>query len=212
MLRDGWGLFVACGSMSLPSKTTTVFLGLVAGDVEVGYYSAADKVIRAVSSVLGPVAQSLYPHLASLKTRSMSPTLSLMRKSFGWILALAAAASLATFTLAGPLVLLLWGPRFAPSIPILRCLSLMPFLFASMNVLGTQTMLVFEMDGLLTRTVLLWAMVHIGLTAVLSSTMGAAGAAMAAVATSAATVLSLAWGLRRRRAFLHAFSEPTCAP
>ncbi|RPI14622.1 MAG: hypothetical protein EHM65_04535 [Acidobacteriales bacterium] len=210
VLREGWNLFIAHTSLVINTATTTVVLGIVAGQTQVGYYSAADKIIRAVTSALGPVAQALYPHLNSLKTRSMELTLHLMRRSFGWILLLAAAASLATFLLSAPLGPLLWGQGFDPSIAILRCLSPLPFLLASVNVIGTQTMLVFEMDRLLTRTVVWCALVNIPLTAVLSLFMGALGAAAALVIVAALMVVSLAWSLRRQRlAIWHAAFKPT---
>ncbi|HWQ53424.1 MAG TPA: oligosaccharide flippase family protein [Bryobacteraceae bacterium] len=199
VLREGWHLFIAHTSLAIHSATTAVVLGLVAGNTQVGYYSAADKVIRAATSATGPVAQALYPHLNSLKTQSMELTLDLMRRSFGWILLLAAAASLATFLLAAPLGLLLWGPAFGPSIAILRCLSPLPFLLASVNIIGTQTMLLFEMDRVLTRTVVWCALINIPLTAVLSLFLGALGAAVAIVLVAVVMVLSLAWSLRRRR-------------
>lgn len=199
VLREGWHLFIAHTSLAIHTATTAVVLGLVAGNTQVGYYSAADKVIRAVTSATGPMAQALYPHLNGLKTRSMELTLDLMRRGFGWMLLLAAAASLATFVLSKPLGLLLWGQGFAPSISILRCLSPLPFLLASVNVIGTQTMLLFEMDRVLTRIVVWCALLNIPLTAVLSLFLGAVGAAAAIVFVAAVMVLSLAWSLRNRR-------------
>jgi len=117
---------------------------------------------------------------------------------------------LATFLLSAPLGPLLWGQGFAPSIAVLRCLSPLPFLLASVNVIGTQTMLVFEMDRLLTRAVVWCALINIPLTAVLSLFMGALGAAAAIVIVAAVMVVSLAWSLRRQRlAIWHAAFKPT---
>ena len=53
-LRGGWHVFIAQSGIAMNSSTTTVILGLIAGDAELGYYSAADKVIRAVTAMLGP--------------------------------------------------------------------------------------------------------------------------------------------------------------
>ena len=108
---------------------------------------------------------------------------------------------------------LLWGDAFIPAIAVLRCLSPLPVLFALVNVIGIQTMLVFEMDARLSRVLLLCSAVNIPLAAVLSGSMGALGAASATVGTALLTVLSLAWGVRRHRVVLwRVISEDTCAP
>jgi PST family polysaccharide transporter len=196
-LKDGWHVFVTQMGMVAGAATTTVVLGFVAGSTAVGYYAAAEKVIRAVTSMLGPVAQALYPHLANLKGRSLDLTLKTMRKSFAWIALLALAASLATFFLAGPVGLLLWGRGFAPSVAVLRCLSPLPFVLALINILGTQTMLVFEMDALLSRIVLAGAAANLVLAAALSSVFGVLGAAAATVVSGVLISGCLAWSVRR---------------
>jgi PST family polysaccharide transporter len=212
-LRDGWNLFIANTALAINASTTTVVLGVVAGNAAVGYYGAADKVVRAVGSLLAPVTQALYPHLNSLKARSAEMALRFMRKSFAWIVLLAAAASLATFLFSGPVGLLLWGREFIPSIAVLRCLSPLPLLLALINIIGAQTMLVFEMDALVSRVFMLCAAINVPLTAILSIRIGALGAAAAAVATALLMALSLAWSLRRQRlAIWRALSERTCVP
>jgi polysaccharide transporter, PST family len=212
-LREGWHVFIVNTSMVINASTTIVMLGLVAGNTAVGYYSAADKIVRAVSSMLTPVTQALYPHLNSLRAHSPEMAYRLMRRSYGWIILLAGAASVATFLLAAPVGRLLWGDAFIPSIAILRCLSPLPFLFALVNILGTQTMLVFEMDTQASRILLLTAAANIPLAAGLSVPMGALGAAASAVATALLTTLALAWSLRRQRGLLwRAVPEKTCVP
>ena len=212
-LREGWHVFIANTSLAINASTSTVVLGLVAGNTEVGYYSAADKVVRAVSSLLTPIAQALYPHLNSLKARSAGMAFRLMRRSYGWIFLVAGAASLATFLLSAPVGRLLWGEAFIPSIAILRCLSPLPFLLALVNIAGTQTMLVFEMDAQVSRILLLCAAINIPLAAVLSVSMGALGAAAATVTTALMTALSLAWSLRHQRVLVwRVISEETCVP
>jgi PST family polysaccharide transporter len=186
-------------------------LGFVAGSTQVGYYSAADKVIRAAASLLGPVAQALYPHLASLRRHSLDRTLSMMRKSFAWIGALALGASCATFLLAGPVGLLVLGRGFAPSVAVLRWLSPLPFVYALINILGTQTMLVFEMDALLGRIVLAGAAVNLVLSAALSSAFGAVGAAAATVTSCALIVVCLAWHVHRDLALWRRPTQAVCA-
>ena len=210
-LRGGWHVFIAQSGIAMNSSTTTVILGLIAGDAELGYYSAADKVIRAVTAMLGPIAQALYPHLNHLKIQSPEEMSRLMRKSFTWIVLLAFGASLSTLALARPAGIVLWGPEFGRSIAILRCLSPLPLLFALINVMGTQTMLVFEMDAVLSRVVIAGCLANPVLTALGAAAAGGLGAAAAVVGTTIAMVVGLAMALDRRFP-LRRFSKATCAP
>jgi polysaccharide transporter, PST family len=210
-LREGWHLFVTQMGLVLSTSSTTVVLGFVAGSAAVGYYSAAVKVIRAVSSLLGPVAQALYPHLSNLKAQSLDLTFRMMRKSFAWIAVLALGASLATFLLAAPLGPLVWGRGFAPSILVLRWLSPLPLVFALINIFSTQTMVVFGMDALVSRIVLVGAGVNLVLAAALSVRFGAVGAAAATVTSGTLISLCLAWTVRREFAAWRSPAEVVCA-
>lgn len=203
-LKAGWHAFAAQVGMLAGAASTTVVLGIVSGSEAVGYYSAAEKVVRAVTSLLGPVAQALYPHLTTLKGRSLELTVRMMRRSFAWIGLAALAASIATFFLAAPVGLLLWGRAFAPSVAVLQCLSPLPFVLALINILGTQTMLVFEMDALLSRIVLGGAAANLLLTAALSSSFGALGGAAATVASAVLICACLAYSVRRNAVLLWA--------
>ena len=195
-LRTNWHPFLTQAGLAFSASSTTVVLGLVAGPVAVGYYSAADKVIRAVSSLLGPVARALYPHLTSLRGQSLAETWRVMKKTFTWIAALALAASAVTFLLAGPVAPLVWGPGFDASVNVLRWLSPLPFVFALINVFGTQTMFVFEMDQAVSRVVLGGAGVNLMLAAVLSWRFAAVGAAAATVGSGSLIALFLALNVR----------------
>jgi polysaccharide transporter, PST family len=211
-LGEGWHVFLAQSGLAMNLSTTTVILGLVAGNAEVGYYSAADKVIRAVTSMLGPIAQALYPHLNNLKTHAPGEMPKLMRKSFTWIVLLACGASLAAFTLARPAGMALWGPEFLRSVAILRCLAPLPLLLALINVMGTQTMLVFKMDAALSRIVLAGCVANPVFTAIGAAAFGGVGAAAAAVAATTLVVVGLARALYRSFPLRRFAPEATCAP
>ncbi len=196
VLREGWSAFIANSALVFNATATITVLGLVAGPAEVGYYSAADKAIRALSSLLNPITQALYPHLNSLKTRSQPLTHQLMRRSYLWIGLLALAVSLAAFALAGPVGLALWGRGFLRSVAVLRCLSPLPFLLALVNLIGIQTLLVLGLDSLVSRSVFVCALVNVALTAWLSGGHGALGAAVANVTGAVLLVSALAWSAR----------------
>ncbi|MBV8811998.1 MAG: flippase [Acidobacteriaceae bacterium] len=179
--KRGWPLFISGSALYLCTSSTTVVLGFCAGKSAVGYYSAADKLIKAATSLLSPISQALYPHITALKVTSTTSALRMIRKSFLSIGLLSLCTSILTLVLARPICHLFLGPSFEGSIAVLQCLSPLPVLFGLMSVLGTQTMLVFEMDDMMSRIMFGSALAGIPLTMALSSLFGAEGAAAASV-------------------------------
>lgn len=197
--RNGWHLFLSNIAGLAYSSTTVVILGLVAGKAQVGYYSAAEKVIRAAACVWGPLTQSLFPHLSALRTQSRNSALQLIRKSSTWVGLFGLTTSLITLCFAGPIGHLIFGSGFGPSANVLRCLSPLPFLYALTGVFGNLTLIVFEMDASMSRILFRCAVIHAFLTAGLSVLFGAVGAAASLVATAILMTTSMASVAKRNQ-------------
>jgi O-antigen/teichoic acid export membrane protein len=197
VFRNGWHLFLTNIAGFTYSSTTVVILGLVAGKAQVGYYSAAEKLIRAASALLGPLTQALYPHLTALRAQSRESALQLIRKSLSWVTLFGMTASLATFCLAGPIGRLVFGAAFSPSINVLRCLSPLPFLYGVSSVFGNLTLIVFEIDSSMSRILTRCAAINALLSCGLSIVLGAVGAAAATVLTTVVMTTSMAFAAKR---------------
>jgi O-antigen/teichoic acid export membrane protein len=117
--------------------------------------------------------------------------LRLIRKTLLVVGALSIVVSVGTALFARPFCTLLLGHAFDHSIPVLQRLSPLPLVYGLMNVFGTQTMLIFEMDGLFSKIMLCGAAVGVPLTLLLSSHAGAAGAAEASVILSVLIVATM---------------------
>jgi PST family polysaccharide transporter len=195
-LRDGRHLFFSNVVMNVYSVTTVFVLGLVAGNVEVGYYSAADKLIKAANSLVNPLSQALYPHLSALRVNSTPAALRLIKKSLTWVGTLTLVGSLAIGLLAEPIGRFLFGQTFGPSTQILQCLAPLLFVTGMNNVLATQTMMVFGLDNVVSGIMLRVLVINGILTLWLATNWGAKGAAIATVASSLMMTLQLISALR----------------
>jgi len=193
-LRQSWALFLSASALQFSASGTIVILGFTAGKIEVGYFSAADKLIKAASAALNPLAQALYPHTTAAKLRSPEAAFRLIRKAFLLVGAFSIVVSVLTALFAGSVCHIVLGKTFEHSIPLLRCLSPLPLLCGLTSILGTQTMLVFEMDAILTRLLLFSILLGIPVTAILSISFGALGAAAGSVIT-AALILTAMWSV-----------------
>ncbi len=64
---DSVRYFLSRLSVSLFTNTNTFVLGLVCGNVAVGYYSLADKIYVALNSVYGPINGTIFPYMTKQK-------------------------------------------------------------------------------------------------------------------------------------------------
>ncbi len=182
-LREGWNVFISTAAIFVYTSTNTMVLGFLSGAVQVGYFGAADRIIKGSQSVTAPVTQALYPHINSLAVQSREAAMSLIRKSMKWIVLASLAISLVFLFGAAPISHLVFGHKFDGSIWPLRIMAILPVLVGLSNVFGVQTMLTFGMSKEFNRIVTGSAILNLLLTFPLVKIAGASGAALAILIT-----------------------------
>ena len=189
VMSDSWPVFLSTAAVSLYTSTNIFVLGLETNPIVVGYFSGAEKIVRAAQGALNPISQSVYPHVVNLMTRSRDLTFKFLRK----LLALQSGAmfivSVALFVSAAPAVKFLLGAKFGPSVDIIRWMAALPFLVGISNVLGIQTMLVFDMKRAFTRIIVVAGLLNVLMLIPLAHVFGGVGAAMSVVATESVVTL-----------------------
>lgn len=143
-LEEGWYIFVSTVAISSYTISNTFILGLLTNNTIVGYYSAAEKIIRAVQGLLSPISQSVYPYISRLVSESRERGLKFIRKVTFLIGGVSFILSLTIFIFADLIVKILLGSQYIDSIIILKILSFLPFIIALSNMFGIQTMLTFN--------------------------------------------------------------------
>ena len=197
-LKDGWHVFLSTAAINVYTSSNTFVLGLIAGPVAVGYFSAANKLVQAVQGLLTPITQTLYPHISALAARSRAEALDFIRKVLKWIAPASFALSGLVWSAAGPLVGLILGDRYTPAVSVLAWLAFLPFIIALSNVFGIQTMLTFGMNRIFSRILIASAGLNLVLIFPLAWRFGANGAAMSMLCTETFVTASMAWMLHRR--------------
>ncbi len=197
-LKNGWHVFLSTAAINVYTSSNTFVLGLIAGPVAVGYFSAANKLVQAVQGLLTPVTQTLYPHISALAVRSRAEALAFIRKVLKWIAPVSFMLSGLVWSAAGPLVGLVLGDQYAPAVSVLAWLAFLPFIIALSNVFGIQTMLTFGMNRLFSRILIASAGLNLLLIFPLAWRFGADGAAMSMLCTEIFVTSSMAWMLHRR--------------
>jgi PST family polysaccharide transporter len=150
-LRDGWHLFVSTAATMAYTNSNVFLVGIFAGNAQAGYFSGAEKIIRGMQGLLGPVTQTIYPHISALARESREYALSFVRTSLIWIGGVSFVASTLVLIFAAPIAHLIFGTLAAGCIPVLRWIAMLPFVIAVSNVLGIQTMVPFGLQRQLSR-------------------------------------------------------------
>ncbi|WP_419804608.1 flippase [Terriglobus sp.] len=191
LLKEGWHLFLSTAAVTLYTNTNVFLVGQIGGVAQAGYFSAAEKIIRAAQGLLIPLTQVLFPHVNTLMKQSRQLAVRFIRKSL---------LTIALPTFAGSLVILVCAPLLAhfafgfannSTDNTLRWISFIPFLIAVSNILGIQTMVVFGHEKAFSRILITAGCFNIALAWPLIHRMGAPGAGAAVLATEAFITLTM---------------------
>jgi PST family polysaccharide transporter len=197
-LKEGWHMFLSTAAVTLYTSGNAFFLGLVAAPSAVGYYHVAEKLVRAVQTLYGPVSGAIYPHVSRLAREPSDALLRFNLKITLWIGTVAALASMSIYIVAPFAVETVFGAGFAPAVPILRLFAPLPLLTVLSNILGVQTMLALGMEGLFSRVLLVAAVFDAAVFMPAALLAGATGAAGANVAVELFVTAAMAVLLHRR--------------
>lgn len=183
------GVYAACGAFLLINAATTIYFrcdiillkNLVADPAEVGNYAAAYRFIEGVVLLATPLA-----HIFFRKLRVSLDHPEDFRRSFLRMLCVMiflGAAALVGGLLFGPFVLILaFGEKFRPALPLLSwLLASLPFILP--NYILTQGLVAINRERYYAGATILAAALNISLNLWLIPSMGAKGAALATVIT-----------------------------
>jgi PST family polysaccharide transporter len=140
---EGWRVFASMFLTSSCAPTNVVILGLVASPAQVGYYSAASRIIWPLRSLVGPLTTALYPHISHLASQAPERALRFLRR-YALLLSLPFLLLGLAVVLGAPLgVPLYYGNGYAETVILLQVMGLSPFLVALGQCFSSYYMLAF---------------------------------------------------------------------
>lgn len=174
---QGWHIFTATFGGALYNNSNTFVLGLVAPAPVVGYFAAADKLIRAVQGLIYPVSEAAYPHVAVLATRSRESAFRFVGKLLGLLSIGTTIAAVFLYFGATPIVRLALGSSFTPAAQIVRMLAPWPLLIALNVIFGALFVVQLGLGRLLTLSIVLPGLLHVALLYPVARYLGPLGVA-----------------------------------
>ncbi|HQA59232.1 MAG TPA: oligosaccharide flippase family protein, partial [Acetivibrio sp.] len=166
-LREGWYIFISTMAISLYTTSNTFILGLFTNNTVVGYYSGAEKIIKAIQGLLSPVSQTIYPHISKLASESKEKAIKFIRKITLLVGGASFVLSLVIFIFADVIVNILLGNQYLESTAVLRILAFIPFIVALSNVFSVQGLIAFGHFKIIPRIVVFGSLLDIFLIIIL---------------------------------------------
>lgn len=142
-LKDGWYIFTSTAAINLYTSSVIVILGFISGPVSVGYFVAADKIIKALLGLFGTVSHSFYPRVNAIVEKSKVEAITLVVKLGVLLTSIAALCSLGVLILGDVVVSYLFGNEHQVTSDILRILSVLPIIISISNLMGVQFLIPF---------------------------------------------------------------------
>lgn len=170
-------VFVAQLKISLFSTANIFILGVFCGPKSVGYFSAAEKIMRALAQLQVPILTVLYPKLSVdlIKKRNQSIALISKLTKYGALFYCVVAFFVVAF--ADHIINLLFGTDYVESVPVLRIVAFCPLLIFLNNIYGTQVLLNFGKDRLYLTVLVIAGIFNVGASTLLTIEYGSAGTA-----------------------------------
>lgn len=207
-MTDGWHVFISTAAVSLYSASNIFLLGIFSNNITVGYFSAGDKVVKALNGLNSPIFQSIYPHVNALCSRSQIEAKRFLQKISRYLGIGNLSLSVLTFISAPFIVHLLFGKDFQPAIEVIRWMSILPFIVAINVILGAQTMLTFGLNKSLSQILISAGIFNLILIIPLIHLYAAQGAAMALTTTEILVSILMVVTLRSKNLFFYFHKLP----
>lgn len=154
-LAESFHFFISRAAVSLYDNSNTFIVGLVLGNVPAGYYSAAEKLFKAMTALHMPLTNSLYPYMS--KSRDI--------KAYRKIFSLAATGNvifcLSVFIFAYQIVALIYGSGFEVTGMLLRLFAILACIMVPSALLGYPLLAAMGYSGYANYSVVIAACVHV---------------------------------------------------
>lgn len=142
-IKESYPFFLSTASISIYTQLFVVILGLFANPAVVGIYSAAEKLIRAVSLLFyTPINQVYYPKIAYLSSQSKVLALNMVNKVFKFSLYLMLFLSLVIFMLSSWIEEIIGG-EYVGLANLLIILCMVPVFSAIGGVAGQMGLIAY---------------------------------------------------------------------
>jgi PST family polysaccharide transporter len=188
LLADSWPLMLSGLAIALYMKIDQIMLGQMLGDEAVGIYSAATRISEVWYFIPMMIVASVFPAILEAKKQSESLYHQRLQRLYDLMVCLSVAVALPMTFLAGPIVVLLYGPAYAEAGTVLA-IHIWASVFVFLGVASGQWFIAENRQILSFQRTLLGAVINVVLNYIFIPEFGVTGAAYATVLAQASVGL-----------------------
>lgn len=177
--KESFPLFISSISVSIYTGINIVILGFLTNNTIVGYYSVAQKIVRAGLSIQGQLGVVFYPHISKMVLVSKERAITSIKKAFMITILFAIPVTIFIFFNAHEIVRLIFGNKFLASIVPMQILSFLFIIIGLSNVFGMEILLPFNKKKEFMKPILTAGIVNLVLNFLLVPFIKQNGAALA---------------------------------
>ena len=180
LLADSWPLMLSGFAIMVYMKIDQIMLGQMLGNHAVGIYSAATRISEVWYFIPVIIVASAFPAILEAKKQSEALYHQRLQRLYDLMVWLSVAVALPMTFLAGPLVVLLYGPAYAEAGTVLA-IHIWASIFVFLGVASGQWFIAENRQILSFQRTLMGAVVNVLLNFILIPKFGPLGAALATV-------------------------------
>jgi O-antigen/teichoic acid export membrane protein len=184
-------------SLYFSNQIGVIILKMFSGTVEVGYFAAALRLFDSLTLIPAAIMGAFLPLMSQLYVRSMGGFVRTLRFTLKYLIILSVPLVVILAVLARPIVVLLYGESFLPSVPALRILS-GALLFSFWNYACTNVLIARNEERSLLWLTWLTAGIHVTANLLLIAAFSYLGACWAILTTQGIFGIIL-YGMQLRR-------------
>ncbi|MFH0735927.1 MAG: oligosaccharide flippase family protein [bacterium] len=203
LIKEGKTIFFSNIATTFYSYLTTIILGVVVSYESVGYFNAADKLIKAVRSLIAPIYQVIFPYFTKAASEGKERFKYIFTKTLTFLGSLTLIISLLLIVFSNKLIILIYGQSFVEAVPVLQIMAATIFFVSINNTLGVQTLLNYYMDGYFFRVLLVSGIFNIIMLLFLTQFLTHIGAAISVSLTELLIIILFAYVIKIKKVLLN---------
>lgn len=169
---------------SMYTSFNVIYLGIVGGDTEVGYYTTATKLYTILIALFTALTGVLLPRMSSLIAEGkIDEFKAKINRSVNILLSISLPAIIFMTMLAPQIIFLISGPGYEGAIVPMRIIMPLFFIIGYEQILVIQTMMPLKMDKIILKNSMIGAFVGVSLNILLVTKFAAVGSAIVWVAS-----------------------------
>lgn len=173
-------LFAANISTQIYVNIDIIMIGIIKGNLEVGYYTAATKIIRVLIAILTASGPIMLTKISG-DYNSGQNIKKTLKKSFAFNYMLSIPVTIGGFLIANDLIYLFLGNEFEPAIITFKVLIFLPLIISSTYFITAQILIPLGMDKLFFWATLITSVCNFLINLVLIPLLGGNGAAISTI-------------------------------